>query len=391
MTATFTSQLNKVQWGALLVGILGLGACFVGRLLGSGAFFPSYLFGYLLWLGLALGCLEVLMLHHLTGGRWGYPVRRFFEAGTRTIPWMALLFIPVCFGLRDLYPWARPEEVARNEVLQHKHLYMNATGFILRSVVFFGFWIVLVHFLKKGSSRQDQTTDAEPTRNLRNLSGPGVVLYPLTATFAYIDWIMSLEADWYSTMFPVIILIGQILTTIAFGILMLALFQKETPISEVLSVKHFHHLGNLLLAFVMFWTYVSFSQWLIIWSGNLPHEIEWYAHRSSGGWTWVIIFLALFHFFIPFFVLLFRSFKMNLRPLSILAGMVFTAHAVGVYWLIIPSFEKQGIHLHWMHIAAPIGMGGVWIALFLWQLKKAPLLPQQDPGLQFSVLHEHAH
>ncbi|MDB6033687.1 MAG: hypothetical protein JWM16_4025 [Verrucomicrobiales bacterium] len=391
MSAQFDSRLRQVRWLALAVGILGIGACFAGWLLGNRTFFSAYLFGYLFWLGLALGCLEVLMLHYLTGGRWGYPVRRFLEAGTRTIPWMALLFIPLVFGLRELYPWARPEEVAHNEVLQQKHLYMNPTGFILRTAIFFLIWIVTVHFLRKWSWQQDQTPAPEPTIRLRTLSGPGIVLYPVTATFVYIDWIMSLEADWYSTIFPVIILIGQILTTIAFAILVLAFFQKETSISEVTTVKPLHHLGNLMLAFVMFWTYVSFSQWLIIWSGNLPHEIEWYVHRSSGAWKWIVIFLALFHFFIPFFILLFRTAKMSLRPLSLLAVMVFSAHVVNVYWLVTPSFEKRGIHLHWMHFAAPIGVGGLWIALFLWQLKKAPLLPQQDPGLQFSVLHEHAH
>lgn len=388
--ASLRARLNRVQWIALLVGLAGLGACLLGRLLGAGPVFPAYLFGYLFSLGLGLGCLEVLMLHHLTGGRWGYPVRRFLEAGAKTVPWMAFLFVPILFGLGELYPWARAGALTGDEVLEHRRHYMNPTAFIVRSLLFLACWSVLVHFLGKWSLEQDQTTDPAPTRRLRTLSGPGVVLYPLTATFAYIDWVMSLEAHWYSTIFPIIILIGQVLTTIAFAILLLAFFRDEPPIAQVLSTTHLHHLGNLLFAFVMFWTYISFSQWLIIWSGNLPQEVEWYVHRSSGGWKYVILFLAFFHFFIPFFVLLFRPAKRDLRPLAILAGMVFLAHLVNVYWQVLPSFGKGALQFHWLHLAAPAGVGGIWLALFIWQLKKAPLVPQQDPGLQFSALHEHA-
>jgi hypothetical protein len=391
MSRTFEARLNRIQLTALLAGIIGLGACLGGLAFGGREFFSSYLFGYLFWLGLALGCLEVLMLHNLTGGRWGFPVRRFFEAATRTIPWMALLFVPLLFGLRELYPWARSEEVAQNPVLQHKHYYMNTPGFILRTALFFVIWSLLARFLGQWSQEQDSTADAAPTRRLRRLSGPGIVLYPVTATFAYVDWVMSLEADWYSTIFPVIMLIGQILTTIAFGILLLAWFQNEPPIAGVLTPTHLHHLGNLLLAFVMFWTYVAFSQLLIIWSGNLPHEIAWYLHRSSGGWKWIVIFLALFHFFIPFFLLLFRASKRKLQRLAALAAMIFLAHVVNIFWMVKPTFVSTGIRLHWMDFAAPVGVGGIWVALFLQALKKAPLLPQQDPGLQFSVLHEPAH
>jgi hypothetical protein len=331
------------------------------------------------------------MLHHLTGGRWGFPVRRFLEAAVGTIPWMALLFIPLLFGLRELFPWARPEEVAGNAVLQNKHAYMNAPAFIGRAAIFFFLWALLAHWLGRWSAAQDATPDAAPTRRLRSLSGPGIVLYPLTATFAYIDWVMSLEADWYSTIFPVIMLIGQILTAISFVILLLALFRNESSIAEVLTPTHLHHLGNLLLAFVMFWTYVSFSQVLIIWSGNLPHEIAWYVRRSAGGWRWVVIFLALFHFFIPFFLLLFRSSKRKLDRLALLAGMVFLAHLVDIFWMVRPSAEKTGVHVRWTDFTALLGVGGIWLSLFLHRLKRLPLLPQQDPGLQFSIVHEHAH
>jgi hypothetical protein len=266
---------------------------------------------------------------------------------------------------------------------------MNAPGFILRTAVIFFIWLLIAHFLKKWSAQQDQTENAGPARRLRKLSGPGIVIYPVTATFAYIDWVMSLEADWYSTIFPVIVLIGQFLITIAFAILLLAIFRNQEPFAKILAPFHLHHLGNLMLAFVMFWTYVAFSQLLIIWSGNLPHEISWYLHRSSGGWKWIIVALALFHFFIPFFLLLFRSNKRRIEPLVALAIMVLLAHLVNVFWLIAPTFQPHGIRVSWMDITAPIGVGGIWLAVFLWRLKGMPLIPLHDPGHQFSNLHEH--
>src|SRR4051812_47407414 len=222
--------LRRVQLTGLLIGCLGIVACILGAAFNRKQFFISYLFGYLFWLGLALGCLGVAMLHHLTGGRWGFVTRRFFESGFRTLPLMAVLFIPLLFGLRDLYPWAQPHLIITDPVLQHKHAYMNITGFIIRTLIFFVVWLLLAHYLARWSSQQDSVLDPGPTRKLRSLSGPGIVIYPVTATFAYVDWLMSLEPDWYSTMFMVIILIGQILSAFAFGIVMLALFRTTDPI-----------------------------------------------------------------------------------------------------------------------------------------------------------------
>jgi hypothetical protein len=362
--------------------------CFAGAILNTKQFFISYLFGYLFWLGLALGCLEIAMLHHLTGGRWGFVIRRFLESGFRTLPIMAVLFIPVFFGLRELYPWATPQNVAADPVLQHKHGYMNGPAFIGRAIIVFGIWIIMARLLRKWSFAQDRTKDPEPTRRLRTLSGPGIVIYPLTATFAYIDWVMSMEADWYSTMFPVIIVIGQILSAFAFSVLLLSCFRGVRPISEFLSITHFHHLGNLLLTFVMFWTYISFSQFLIIWSGNLPHEIAWYLHRSRGGWLWVVITLALFHFFIPFYLLLFRKIKQSVRMLATIAGLVFFMHMVSVYWFVAPSFYPKGIHISWLDFSAPLGVGGVWVAVFISRLKQGSLVPLNDPRFEYSPAHE---
>lgn len=391
MNPTFLARLNHVQRVSLLLGIVGVLACILGAFIQTHRFFISYLFGYLFWLGLTLGCLTVTMIHNLTGGRWGYPLRRFLEAGFSTLPVMALLFVPIFFGLRTLYPWARPEEAAIDEVIRSRGFYMTTWAFTLRAVFYFALWTGIAWFLRKWSLEQDTVSEAAPTRRLRTLSGLGIVLFPLTATFAYVDWVMSTEKAWFSTMFGVIVLIGQILITFAFGVILLTVFRRQEVISKVVTRTHYHHLGNLLLAFVMFWTYVSFGQLLIIYSGNLPGEIVWYLHRIAGDWKWIIALLALFHFFVPFFLLLFRSVKQHVLPLTTLAAVLFGAHIAELYWLITPSYFPDGIHLHWLDFATWIGIGGIWLALFLAQLKSAPLLPQHDPGELFAFSYAHAH
>ncbi len=387
MTPALRQQLGKVQLMALGAGVLGLLVCLVGAFVSTRQFFASYLFGYLFWLGLALGCMGVAMIHHLTGGRWGFVVRRFLEAGLMTLPLMVLLFVPLFFGLHDLYPWAKPGVVLDNEVVRQRHVYLNSPAFIARALFFFAIWIVMAFFLRKWSLEQDDTLDPAPTRRLRTLSGPGIVIYPLTATFAYVDWIMSLEKEWYSTIFLVIVLIGQILATFAFVILLLYYFRQFPPLREVVSPLHYHHLGNLLLTFVMFWTYVAFSQVLIIFSGNLPHEISWYLHRIAGHWKWVVGAIAMFHFFLPFILLLFRENKRRIGMLTLIAAVILVIHIVNVFWLVMPSIHTGGISISWLDFAAPIGVGGIWIAVFLYYLKGPPLLPCNDPRLKDQPHH----
>ena len=376
---TIHPRLEKLQNKALLAGIVGMALCILGAFFNARQFYISYLFAYLFWLGLALGSLGFLMIHHLTGGRWGFPVRRFYEAAIMTLPLMAILFIPICFGLHDLYLWMDPREVARDPVLQHRSHYMTAPLFMIRAAIFFLIWIVAAFILNKWSLEQDGTTDIGPTRKLRTLSGPGIVFYPLTATFVFIDWIMSLEPDWFSTMFLVLIVIGQMLSGLAFSIILLAWLRNREPYSEVVTETHFHHLGMLMFAFIMLWTYMAFSQLLIIYSGNLPHEIVWYTHRIAGDWKLVVWFLVLFHFAIPFFLLLSRDLKRNARVLAAFAAVIFFAHIVDMYWLVAPSFSSGGVHLSWLDFAAPIGVGGIWIAAFTKRLNSHPLLVLNDP------------
>jgi hypothetical protein len=386
MNKRVRDSLNRLQLIGLAGGGLGLAVCVVGVARDAHQFFISYLFAYTFWLGLALGCLGVTMIHHLTGGRWGFVVRRFLEAGFMTLPVMAVLFVPVMLGLRELYPWARPGAATVNKILSHKQLYLNTTGFGIRAIVYFAVWIFMAVCLRKWSLAQDSTADPAPTVRMRTLSGPGIVIYPLTATFAFVDWIMSIEPAWYSTIFPVIVLIGQVLSAFAFVTLLLAWFRRQPPFSDVVTVTHFHDLGNLLLTFVMFWTYVAFAQLLIIYSGNLPREIDWYLHRIAGNWKWVVGVLALFHFFVPFFLLLFRGMKRNVARLTRIAALVFVVHVVEIFWVIVPTFRSQGLSVHWLDGAAFLALGGVWIAVFAAVLKGKAWLPQNDPRLEYSVV-----
>jgi hypothetical protein len=376
---TLHTRLTRLQINALIVGVVALGISVAGAFSNRQQFFMSYLVGYLFWLGLALGCIGFLMVHHLTGGKWGFPVRRFYEAAGMTLPLMALLFVPVCFGLHDLYQWTNAQAVAANPAMLHRSGYMNPAGFIIRAAIFFVFWTVVILLLNKWSFQQDATTSAEPTRKMRTLSGPGIVLYPITATFVFVDWVLSLEPDWFSTMFLVLIVIGQMLTAITFGIMLLAWLRHTEPVSEMVAPVHFLHLGMLLLAFVMLWTYMAFGELLIIYSGNQPHEIIWYLHRIAGTWKIIVWFLFLFHFLVPFFLLLSRELKYNVPMLTGIAAVIFFAHLVYTYWLVVPSFHKTGIRLHWLDITVPIGIGGIWLSAFATRLKSRPLLVRNDP------------
>jgi hypothetical protein len=389
MNSELQFRVAKAQRLFLLIGLIALGVTAAGFFVNRTQFYFSYLFGYLSWLGLSLGCFLVVMMHQLAGGRWGYPTRRFFEAGFLVLPLMLVLLVPVFFGLSYLYPWARPVEVAADRVLQHRQTYQNVGTYILRSVAFMSVWIWMAFRLRRWSLEQDRTDDAAPTRKARALSGPGLVVYGLLGTFAYVDWVMSLETRWYSTMFAIIILIGQILVAYAFSVIVLAFLRNHPPFSTIITKTHYHHLGNLLLAFVMFWTYVSFGQLLIVYSGDIPQELKWYLHRISGNWKLVIAGLGIFHFFVPFYLLLFRAVKKQIKPLALLAGILFLMHVVETYWLVMPALHPEHIVVSWMDFTAPLGIGGVWLALFLSRLRTAPLILMRDPAMQFAFRYGH--
>jgi hypothetical protein len=379
--------LERFQRPALFVGVAALAACAVGGFFAPAQFFHSYLFAFLFWAGIALGCMAVAMLHHVTGGAWGLPIRRPLESGTRTLPLMALLFLPIVAGARKLYEWADPVAVARDAALQHKSLYLNVPFFFGRAVLYFGAWLAFAYFLNRWSLQQDATGGRTINRRLQLLSSAGLVVYGLTVTFASIDWAMSLEPHWFSTMYGVLFIAGQGLSAFAFIVVVLVLLAERAPLSGYVAARHYHDLGKLMLAFVMFWAYVSFSQYLIIWAGNLPEEIPWYLRRLQGGWGWIAVAILLFHFVLPFLMLLPASANRNPRVLATVAGLVVFMQLVEIFWLTQPPFAGGHFRLHWMDLLAPIGVGGLWLAVFSWQLGKRPLLPLNDPELQEALAH----
>ncbi len=373
---------------AMRVGLAGLILCAIGALMNPLQFLRSYLVAYIFILGLGLGCMALSMVHHLSGGNWGLVIRRILEAATRCIPLLAVLVLPILLGVTKLYPWANADRVAHDAILRNKSLYLNVPFFVGRAIFYFCGWYLFSHLLNKWSAQQDRNGDPAATRRMSALAGPGLLFYGLTVTFASVDWIMSLDAHWVSTIFGILVMGGQALSAMAFVIAVTVVLAQREPLKQAVSPRVLHDLGNFLFAFVMLWAYFSFSQFLIIWSGNLTEEIPWYLTRTRGGWQWVGLALVILHFGLPFGLLLSRDLKRRGGRLIRVAVMLLVLRLVDVFWMIAPNFSPDAFRLHWMDLAAPIGLAGIWLAFFLRQLQSRPLLPVGDPQLEEVFAHE---
>ena len=381
-------SLSDFQKRALIVGIVFSVAFIAGAFFNARQFFHSYLIGWTFWTGIAVGSLALLMLQHMTGGGWGLVIRRVLEAATRTLPVMAILFLPVILGAHSIYEWTDHEEVAQHPVVQLKTPYLNLPFFTVRAVIYFAVWIALMFFLNKWSLAQDRTADNRYTKNMRVLSGPGMVALIFTVTFASIDWYMSLEPEWFSTIYGFIFVAAWSLSALAFVIAVMAWLAGDEPMRRIVAPLHFHDLGKLLLALVMLWSYFAFSQYLIIWSGNLPEEITYYLSRIYGGWGVLIVIIAILHFAAPFLFLLSRGLKRNPRRLVLVALLIIVMRMVDLLWMLAPAFH----HRMWilMDVLAMLGFGGLWLALFTWQLGKRSLIPINDPQFESTMAQMHA-
>ena len=364
---------------ALILGAGAAGLCAIGFLMNPTQFYRSYLLAYLYWLGPSLGAMGLVLLQHITGGRWGVAIRRICEAGMRTLPLMALLFVPIVLGMHDLYEWADPEVVAGDPVLQYKSFYLNVDFFLLRAVGYFAIWLIVAFFLSRWSKEQDGATGAGVHRRLHNLGRGGILLYALTMTFAAVDWAMSLEPHWFSHIYGVIVIGGQILTAILFAILILTRLIDMAKVAEFVDEDRFHDLGNMLLAFVMLWAYFALSQFLIIWAGNLPEETPWYLARQTGGWNIVAVGLILFHFVVPFLLLLNKQLKRSPQYLAKVVLFLLIMRYVDLYWLVAPAFSPGEFTIHWLDPIAMAAVGGLWFAAFVHFLRSRPVLPLGDP------------
>ena len=389
MIQTFNPpNMSTLQRRALIAGIVFLVALLVGVIFDRRQFFQSYLIGWTFWTGIAVGSIALLMLQHLTGGGWGFVIRRSLEAATRTLPFMAILFVPIIAGSHYIYPWTDYEELAEHPVVQFKTPYLNLPFFTVRAVIYFGVWLTLAFLLNKWSLAQDRTADNRYTKNMRLLSGPGMVALIFTVTFASVDWYMSIEPEWFSTIYGFIYVAAWSLSALAFVIFVMARLSREEPMRRIVAPLHFHDLGKLLLALVMLWAYFAYSQYLIIWSGNLPEEITWYTARTHGAWGAIIVTIAILHFAAPFLFLLSRDLKRSPGKLVIVAGLILVMRMVDLIWMLAPAFKDH--RWIWMDVIALIGFGGLWLALFTWQLSKRPLIPISDPQFDSVVEQMHA-
>ena len=389
MIQTFNPpNLSAFQRRALIVGIVGIVILLAGLFLDRRQFFESYLIGWTFWTGIAVGSIALLMLQHMTGGGWGFVIRRALEAATRTLPLMAVLFIPIIAGSNYLYAWRHEEEFAEHPVLQLKAPYLNLSFFTVRAVVYFGVWMALAYLLNRWSLAQDRTADNRYTKNMRVLSGPGMIALIFTITFASIDWYMSLEPEWFSTIYGFIFVAAWSLSALAFVIFVMARLSRDEPMRRIVAPLHFHDLGKLLLALVMLWAYFAYSQYLIIWSGNLPEEITYYTHRTYGAWGAIIVIIAILHFAAPFLFLLSRELKRSPGKLVIVAGLILVMRLIDLIWMLAPAFKDH--RWIWMDVIAFIGFGGLWLWFFTWQLSTRPLIPINDPQYDSVVEQMHA-
>lgn len=385
--------LDRFQRMALIVGAAGTILTALGALLGVSQFFYSLLFAFFFWLTLTAGSMLMLMIQHLTGGVWGLMLRRMLEAAVMNWILLGLVFIILITGLGVIYPWARPEEVAASEIMQKKAAYLNAPFFIVRGIIYFALMIGLGLLLNRLSDQQDTQPSTRLNERLRNISGPGIPVLVLIFTLATTDWGMSLDPEWFSSMYPTTLMVEGMVAVFAWSILALAYMKSRKLLPYTLPIDRLHDIGKFMFAFSVVWAYVNFSQLLIIWSGNIPEETPWHYYRMNNGWQIPGLMLLIGHFFVPFLGFMSRHPKRNLFFSSLMAGWMVFMQFVFVFWVVMPSFFKEGFHIHLLDITALVGLGGLWVALWARTLKSRPLLPPNDPRMELlarqSAAQEH--
>jgi hypothetical protein len=381
--------VSTIHQRSLGVGLLFGVASLIAALLPATReqFFHSYLLGFMLWLGVALGSMAILMIQHLTGGKWAMVIRRQLEAAMKTLPLMAILFIPIIAGMQHLYSgdhdpngpwsgWLNPNP-ADKHLVELSQSYLTRSGYIGRAIVYFAIWLVIAFILSRWSAEQDNPPVQNLSPRFRKIAAPGLILYAFTITFAVIDWVMSLDPHWISTIYGFIFIAGELLAAICVMVVVERILSRYEPTASLLKPKEVHDHGNLMLTFVMLWAYFSFSQLLIIWAGNLPSEIRFFTRRLYSGWQAVALAVVVFHFAVPFLLLLSRPFKRNPRTLVWLAAWMLFMRFVDLLWYIEPNFHKT-VYISWLDLVVPIAIGGLWFAFFFRNLRARPLLPVYD-------------
>ncbi len=385
-------DLDGLQRRAWIAGAAGLLATAAGFFLTQSepvVFYRAYLVAWLWVSGIALGLFALSMLAHVSGGDWGVVMRRVLEAGGRTLPFFVIAGIPLLFGLEQIYPWAEYAAGDRQPVdhlLEHKEVYLNVKAFIGRALIYFAGWSILAYMISSLSHRHDASGDPALKEKMKKLSAFGLVFYVASATLAVVDWVMSLDPHWFSSLFGFAFVAGHALSAFSFVVPIMLFLSRRKPMSEIVRPKIFHDYGKFMLAAVMVWAYFMISQYLIIWSGNLPEEIGWYIVRSSNGWQALSLLLIFGHFVLPFALLLSADLKKQAPKLMIVAVWLLAMRWLDFYWQAAPSMTDAAA-FHWLDLVAPIGLGGVWLALLLGQLKGRAIVPARDPALGEVMAH----
>jgi hypothetical protein len=362
----------------------------------------SWLLGFVFWAGIGIGCLGILLTQYLTGGAWGVIARRILEAGTRTLPILLLLFIPIALGVysRSIYTWTHlpPTEHA----MIQRGIFMTPWAWILRTFIYFGFFGFMAWYLNKRSQLQDLATTAEDAARYMiessRFAGPAIIFWCLIVSFAAVDWVMELDPHFTSTIYGMLFIAGWALSAVCFVTIIMAILRGFRPMDRLLGKRHFHDFGKLMLTFVMVWAYFNFAQYLIIWSGNIPEETEWFVVRETGVWGWIGVILILLHFALPFLVLLKQDFKRKPARLASLAAFILVMRIFDMLYLIgpnprisIPGSDHGTYHVDILDFVAPIAVGGIWLWWFFDQLLKRPIVPANDPYFENAVEHGKGH
>jgi hypothetical protein len=393
-TETYQPQgtpLPGLRQFGMTVGALGVVLAIIGFFMSPvDRFYQAYLVAYTFWMGVILGSMALLMVQHLSGGVWGIVLRRPFEAAVRTLPFMTILFFPIVLGMHSLYEWSHEGVSETDPIIAAKALYLNTPFFLARQVIYFAIWNLIGFLLTKWSHEHDRTGEPALLGKLSTLSGAGLCIYFLTVTFAMVDWTMSVNPHWFSTIWGMLYIGGQGLSAFAFGIVVLVMLARVAPLNRVLTNHHFHDLGKFLFAFLMLWAYLQFSQFLIIWSANIPEEIPHYLNRWENSWKYLSIFIVVGHFMVPYALLLSRDLKRNYGKLQIIAAWILFARIADYWWHVAPELHKGGLTISLLDVALPLVLGGIFISLFVAQLGGRSLLPVNDPALE-KALHHHVH
>lgn len=427
--------LDRWRMPALLIGILGLIACVIGYFLVIDKSnpqtphlpaFQAYLIGFIFWWCITIGTFGMLMLQHMVGGKWGLVARRVFESGSANMLLMAILFIPVALGMYSLYDWTDPAVAKEVHTTWLNTQWLDPRNWIIRAVIYFAVWLIMIFFLRRWSFRQDREANPRIRSWMRTLSGPGLVIFGFTSSFAVFDWVMSLDPKWYSTIYGMIFIAGQGLGALCIAVIALSFLARYKPFDCLATIDVFHDLGNLMMAFTILWAYTSFSQLLISWSGNSREDANYYWHRgmsvvnftgnynanttggnyipaaagihyNPGGWQFYAGLLILVHFFIPLALLVARQNKRNPNALVKIAILILVARVADIYWNIIPMFSMRrtsftdpvAFSINWLDIVAPIAIGGIWVFFFIGGLKRRPIVAINDPRLPEVLSNAH--